>query len=42
LQEYLKISQKQLEKSIDDNGDSRPAWFHGVINGNRLSDNGHE
>lgn len=42
LQEYLKISQKQLEKSLYENGDTRPPWFHGVIHGNRLNDNGHE
>jgi hypothetical protein len=45
LQEYLKIAQKQLIKSTEevaDSEDSRPSWFHGVIRGNKLFDEGHE
>ncbi|NJN46552.1 MAG: hypothetical protein HC808_08800 [Candidatus Competibacteraceae bacterium] len=45
LQEYLKIAQKQLIKSIEevtDPDEARPPWFQGVIRGNKRFDEGQE
>ncbi|MEE4376089.1 MAG: hypothetical protein V2J55_01060 [Candidatus Competibacteraceae bacterium] len=46
LQEYLKIAQKQLVKSIEDvidpEEEARPPWFQGVIRGNKRFDEGQD